>query len=227
MTTKNITLASSMLLIVIFLSGCGGGMAQIRKELSGKPHIYVKSYNSDIKLHLSGLAGGEIIEETHIPEEFKLISYAIADSFSKNLGNPNVKTERDEDIPEKDSGAFFDSGKISDWSKTNYRLLITSVVTMTYLVKSSPGGVPPYSYRLKVSSEMSLREIKNGEVVMPHSSEDGSVSLASIEKQLSISTGQIKGLNSLMRQFPPTRILKELEKKTRDGVRRFIEDLKA
>lgn len=209
----------------IFFASCTGGMSQVKRAVGGSDDVYIYDNKSELILHLNDWAGGEIFGRTKRPASFDELSVVIAESLKNELGKKNIYTSKDDRIPTKTRYEMMNEVMVPDWSKRNYKTLISTFVSLTYFANPVSGGTPPYSYKLRGQITLRVVNLKGDsqELLMP--TDSGSVDIAFIERELELSTGQVAGLESLMKVLPPETILPELKEMTKLGIRRFVKEM--
>jgi hypothetical protein len=215
-----------IIFVTVFFAGCAGSMLKVKRAVGGPDDIYIVDDKRELILHLDGMAGGEILGKIKRPGSFDEISVVVAESLKNELAKENIYTSRDDQIPTKTAHKGLAEVEVPDWSKRDYKTIISTVVTLSYFATSGPEGTPPYSYKLKGKTTLRISKYEGDKLKILMPTESGTVNLAFIEKDLEISTGQIAGLKSLMKILPPETILPELKEKTKQGVRLFVKEMK-
>ena len=215
-----------IIFVTVFFAGCAGSMLKVKRAVGGPDDVYIVDDKRELILHLDGLAGGEILGKMKRPDSFDEISVVVAESLKSELAKENINTSKDDQIPSKTTHEGLGEVEVPDWSKRDYKTIISTVVTLSYFVTSGPEGTPPYSYKLKGKTTLRIGKYKRGKLTMLMPTKSGIVNLPFVEKDLGISTGQIAGLKSLMKILPPETILPELKEKTEQGVSLFVEEMK-
>jgi hypothetical protein len=215
-----------IIFVTVFFAGCAGSMLKVKRAVGGPDDVYIVDDKRALILHLDGMAGGEILGKTKRPPAFDEISVVVAESLKSELAKKNIHTSRDDQIPTKTTYKGLDEVEVPDWSKRDYKTIISTVVTLSYFASSGPEGTPPYTYKLKGKTTLRISKYEGGKLKILMPTESGIVNLAFIEKDLEISTGQIAGLKSLMKILPPETILPELKEKTKQGVKLFVKEMK-
>lgn len=227
---------------LLALSGCGGGMVNVKQAFDANPRMVVAEIPKD-QLKIGLLVPGRenskgvrglarcasvmncLVETRTMPAEYKDIADVVTEEMRAGLNKPEIKSAKGMNIPLRQNVI---GPETPDWDKTEFDMVIQPSISVTYTETISTVAAAPFTYSLDGSVTILIRRKDakgDWEVVKPNMF--GYVEVARVSKKIDMTTSTYKSIEELQAMLPPSAIANELREKTREGMKKFIAEMKA